>query len=80
MRASETFAEQYAPVHFEHDQDSGDFANSDSETLTVEKIRRSLVAKNNAYSSSSDSDEYIDEPEPESSRTRAECGASDRTI
>ena len=36
------------------------------------------MAKNNAYSSSSDSDEYIDEPEPEASRTKAVYGVSER--
>ena len=79
-RASEKFAEQYTPINLERDHDLGDFAGSDSETLTMEKIRRSLVAKNNAYSSSSDSDEYTDEPEPEASRTKAVYGVSERII
>ena len=50
------------------------------ETLTRKTIQTLLNAKNKGYSSGSDSDEYIDEPEPEASRTRAACGASDRTI
>lgn len=44
-RASEKFAEQYAPINLERDQDLDDFVGSDSETLTMEKIQTSLNAK-----------------------------------
>ena len=50
------------------------------ETLIRKTIQTLLNAKNKGYSSGSDSDEYIDEPEPEASQTRAARGASDRTI